>query len=124
MPISLVFLMTWMQRRDPVAWTYWSLHFMIGRGTTFANCFGVIKVVLRRSLHRPRRCELWLSDKVVYWRDARSRAGSLRLRREQCLVVRFHRPVAFADGLLQGLNIRDLNMAPRIFYHSGLLKRA
>jgi hypothetical protein len=64
--------------------------------------------------------------RVIRWYigETRGAAGSLRLRREQCLVVRFHGRVAFADGLLQGLNIRDLNMAPRIFYHSGLLKRA
>ena len=43
---------------------------------------------------------------------------------EQGMIIRFDGPVAFADGLLQGFNIGDLNMAPRIFYHSGLLKCA
>jgi len=40
------------------------------------------------------------------------------------LVIRFDGAVAFADGFLQGFNIGNLYMAPRILYHSSLLKRA
>ena len=40
------------------------------------------------------------------------------------MVVRFDGSVAFADGFLQGFNIGDLYLAPRILYHSSLLKRA
>ena len=49
---------------------------------------------------------------------------SRHLRPEQRLVIRFDGPVAFADSLLQGFNIGDLNMASRILYHTSLLKRA
>jgi hypothetical protein len=38
--------------------------------------------------------------------------GLHRLRPEQGLVVRFDRPVAFADRFLQSFNIGDLYMAP------------
>jgi hypothetical protein len=50
--------------------------------------------------------------------------GSHRERPEQCFVVGFDGPVAFADGFLQGFKIGDLYVAPRIAYHSSLLKRA
>src|SRR4051812_10628554 len=50
--------------------------------------------------------------------------SSSDLWREQCMVVRFDSVVAFADGFLQGFNVGDLNMAPRILYHSSLLKCA
>ena len=43
---------------------------------------------------------------------------------EQCLVVGFDGPVAFADRFLRGLNIGDLNSTPRIFYDPSLLKGA
>lgn len=46
------------------------------------------------------------------------------MRPEQCLVVRFDGCVAFADAFLQGFNIGDLYLAPRIIYHSSLLKRS
>ena len=49
---------------------------------------------------------------------------SRHLRPEQRLVIRFDGPVAFADSLLQGFNIGDLNMASRMLYHTSLLKRA
>jgi len=48
--------------------------------------------------------------------------GSHRLRPQQRTVVGFDGPVTFADGFMQGFNIGDLNMAPRILYHSSLLK--
>ena len=48
--------------------------------------------------------------------------GSHRLRPQQRTVVGFDDPVTFADGFMQGFNIGDLNMAPRILYHSSLLK--
>ena len=41
---------------------------------------------------------------------------------KQCLVIRFHGCVAFADGFLHRLKISDLNFTPRILYHSSLLE--
>jgi hypothetical protein len=70
--------------------------------------------------------EKWKSDFGVGRSESdpeRIYTGSHCLRPEQCLVVRFYGTVAFADGLLQPFDIGDLNMAPRIFYHSSLLKR-
>ena len=46
------------------------------------------------------------------------------MRPEQCIVVRFDGSVTFADCFLEGFNIGDPYLAPRIVYHSSLLKRA
>jgi hypothetical protein len=43
---------------------------------------------------------------------------------EQYIVVGFDGPVTFTDGFLEGFNFGDLYLAPRILYHSSLLKRA